>query len=339
MEGNAGLENKEKTQSLERSFLQRVEDRFNLAFGEVLQEDKPQIHAEPFLYLHKTRKDSELLDEEIEKADIYIPEVFGWRPKDLKLLRKASSAEISRTELTEKLKGRSASFRRTAEDVYDSQKAIAIIDVPANHQLKKESDAIWNYDPPYEGGFSEALNYTRTFLDNIASHLNKREEYILSQITPEKVEELLHIYPLLKDKKTIKILLSIGLGHSLVPPDYPESTFTDQGIITRRLNREVDDDLAAKIFLESFFDALAYTEHMGSLLTNDSRKLAMLKRKIIGELNLEDAQRIFNSNKGQEIFIFPRTEFYRIFNEKGIKKIPSTEKELDEFLAKPPADE
>jgi hypothetical protein len=60
-------------------------------------------------------------------------------------------------------------------------------------------------------------------------------------------------------------------------------------------------------------------------------KIVDLKRKVISEFSFEEAKEIFKKLKqGESVWQLFETKFA----EKGIK-IPSSEKELDEFLAKP----
>src|SRR3989304_2102852 len=184
MEGNSELENRNETQSLEGNFLQRVEKGFNLAFRDVLQNDKLQVYVEPFFSHHNIPGDLEGLKERIRESDLYIPEAFGWTTSHLELLRNASSGEINPEELTGRLKRYPPSFRKITEDVYNSHKAIAIVDIPARHRLERESGKVWVYNPSHEGDFSQVLDYTRIFLDNLANYHNQREDYILQQITP-----------------------------------------------------------------------------------------------------------------------------------------------------------
>lgn len=331
---------------------QRFEDRFRLAFAEAYkwrnqEADAPRVKVKMFYSLHATREDlSGLIGEfaEREKSQdsihAYFPEASGWRKEDLDLFRQASFGEISPEELDKRLKEYSSrpAVRKNIKDTHFFHIPIGIIDIPAGHSLEKKSDKAWKYKPPLKGDFSKVLNYTRTFLNNLATRQNERENYMLSQITPEKVEELLEMYPgLVGDKKELNILLSLGLGHAPLPYDYPESSLTDQGIVMSRFGEEINNELAAKIFLDSFMGQL-FSTGFGGQLISDSRKLSMYKRKILSQFGYEDAERIFKfiqsyaDESGKSIF--PRDEFNRMFKEKGLR-LPSSEQKLDEFLAKP----
>lgn len=335
MEGNTEFQKRE-LKLPEADFRQRVEDKFNWAFGEVFQENKPRISVDIFFSCDKTPEDLEGLYERIREADIYIPEAFGWERRHLDLFRKASFGEIDSAQLTKRLKRYSPVFRKQVQDVYNSHKPITIIDVPSWHRLKNESNEVWTHSPSYEGNFYQVLDYTRAVLANLSYYHNDREEYMLRQVTPKKIEELLKIYPSPVIQQTINILLSLGSGHVPMPLDYSEYSFTDEGIIRSKFGKEVDDELAARIFLESFLEDMISSSgyiRLTDWLTKYSKKISMLKRRIVGELTFEEAQKIFDYRKSYQ-GIFPRQEFNRIFFEKRIS-IPRNEKELDEFLAKP----
>lgn len=314
---------------------QKFENKFNESFAMVLNEGKPKISLDIFYSPHETAEDLEGLSksEKFRQADVYIPEIFGWNKGSLRFLREAALGEIGFEELRKKSKRYSKPFRKTLEGLYNSQKAVTLIDVKSDSGLRKESDTIWDYSPSLDGDFSQLLVYTKTFLQNLSSYITRREDYMLLQITPQRVEELLGRYPWLTSKKEIKILLSFGSGHAHIPDNYNKTSFTDEGIIRSKFGEKVNDDLASKIFLEDFFETLLSVPFstVRDWLTKDSKKIQTLKRIIIGQLNYKDAQRIFDYCKRMRVF--PRDEMERMFSEKNIE-IPGNEKELDGLLAK-----
>lgn len=343
--GSIGLK---EAQPREADLRKRLEDKFNWAFGEVFQRrnqeaDTPRVKVKMFYSYHATPEDlSGLIAEFAEKEnsgdsiDAYFPEAFGWTQKDLRLFNKFSFGDIALEELDKRLKKYSPALRKNIKGTHFYHIPVGIIDVPSGHSLIKDSDEVWNYSPSYDGDFKQVLNYTRNFLGKLAHHNNKREDYMLSQITPEKIEKLLKTYKELANKKEINILLSLGIGHAPLPYDYPESSLTNQGILMSRYGKKIDDDLAAKIFLESFMENL-FSTGFGGRLISDSRKFSMYKRKILSQFSYQDAERIFEYIKshvdesGESIF--PRDEFNRMFDKKGLT-LPRSERELDAFLAK-----
>ena len=319
----------------QKDFSQRIKERLVKAFAEVLPENTPQIDVESFFAYHKTSEDSTGLAERIRLADLYVPEANEWTSEYLALLREASSGVKSPEDL---MKGFKNGHPENLKEVYGSHTPVTIIDVPARHKLKKESDKVSKYDPSYEGDFVGVLTYTKEYVNSIASYQNVREEYMLNQITARKVEELLQTYPELGNKRSIKILFSIGIGHSAMPHDYPESPFTDQGIIICKRSgiEKVDDDLAAKIFLENAFEYLFNNSIVR--LTRNSREIYAAKRIIFSHFDIKDAEKAFEEFRGNKGLTppVPLGLFDEMLEEKGIT-IPDTREELDEFLARRPS--
>lgn len=98
-------------------------------------------------------------------------------------------------------------------------------------------------------------------------------------------------------------------------------------------DKKIDEELLAHAFLELLF--LNSFEAIGDLSSIEEEtpmmKIEALKRKIVSQFSFEEAKDIFErlkqGEKGRQLFEIK-------FAEKGIQ-LPQTEKELDEFLAKP----
>lgn len=356
MEVGAEVTNRQEAQPREMDFRQKLEDRFQLAFTEVYrrggqEEGTPRVRVKPFYSAHRTREDLiELMGEFAERdksqdsIHLYIPEALGWTKKTLGLFTEVSFGKMSPEELDKRLskfEKHNPAYAKNIRDVYYFHIPIIIIDASARHKITKDSKTAWNLEPPYEGDFQQALDYTRAFLFNLAKHVNRREHYMLSQITPEKVEKLLGTYPGLVGNKTeLNILMSLGLGHAPMPTDYSNHSFTNEGIIKSKFGKPVDDELAAKIFLESFIDkylSSQYGNFSSSWLTNDSRKLAKFKRIFVGQMNREDAERIFNDVKSSVIkwgrVVYSMDDFGSFLKDNGFQ-IPKPEN-LGAYLENP----
>ena len=188
---------------------------------------------------------------------------------------------------------------------------------------------------------------------DFANLQNQREKYMLSKLKP-KIKDVLEIYPRLKDKQSINVLLILGAVHTrlhnqlkrsnqyetvnrefnVIPFSY---SFHDEARRRYLFSRPLTDTLLGRVFLEniftfSFFDVRGFgsrpsfiNEEVGSV------KIESFKRKIISQFSFEEAREIFEKLKqGESAWQLFETKFV----EKGIK-IPSSEKELDEYLAKP----
>ncbi len=340
---NTEVNNRQEAQPREADFRQRIESRFQLTFVEAYRKisqeaDGPHVNVDIFFSPHGTLADLEGLERRFKEydPDIYIPEGIGWSQKDLDQLRQSASGKKDGTQL--RLGDRSVVFKRIAEIARGSKKAITFIDVPHGH-IGKKFNEVWNFNLPLKGNFSEALGYTRSLLSNLALHINNREEYMLDQINSEKVKELFEVYPSLRNVETIRILLSLGRAHAPMPSDYSSHSFTNEGIIRNKFGKPVNDELAAKIFLEYFIDkylSRPYSSFPSYWLTNDSKKLDRFKRRFVGQMNMQDAERIFNYIKSDVekngVPLLPVNELESLFRDKNLQ-IPEP-KNLDEYLNK-----
>lgn len=142
-------------------------------------------------------------------------------------------------------------------------------------------------------------------------------------------------YPGLGEKKKVKILLSLGSFHTRIFQSLKKSgeevtrefktmptyfNFEHEGIRRCLFGGDVDDKLAAKIFLQMLF----------TLRRLDADIRFRLERKIVSQFSFEEAKEIFERIKqGENEVQLIKSKL----EEKGFK-IPQTEKELDAFLAR-----
>jgi hypothetical protein len=222
--------------------------------------------------------------------------------------------------------------------IYNSHKPITFVDVPkAEHKKREVGEANWN------GDFSDILVFEREQAVHRLRDSKEREENMLDQLEP-RVKALIGEYPSLKDKKEVKVLLSLGLAHDPIYIDLkkrggeavrffgqssPVFSFGEEGSRRLRFNKPIDDDLASKMYLEMMFNG-SFGRDIDRL-TEDYMKHMKLRRKIVSQFSFEDAKQIFELNK---IVQNPRLAMEIKFIDKNIN-FPQSEKELDEFLAKP----
>lgn len=227
--------------------------------------------------------------------------------------------------------------------IYNSNKHIAIIDVPMTEASKG-----FKTSPHYDGinmkgTFNEALESKRQKIKNYANAQKIREAYMQSHLLP-KIQELLGEYPVLREREDVGVLLFLGAGHTQLYHNLIRSgqnvtrmfnemphvyDFISEGLRRYAFGNEVNDLLVARIILEELFN-----NSFGLLLLQrilNSEKLSNIRRKIVSQFSYEDAEYIFDRLKqGDNV----KQLFENKLREKNIT-IPQTEQGLDEFLAKP----
>ena len=218
---------------------------------------------------------------------------------------------------------------------------IAFIDVPESKYENQQSEKLdWN------GEFSDMLSSIKNSLRKNSDSRVKRERYMLDHLAPT-ISKLLDEYPLLKNKKELRVLLSLGFAHSPIFIDLAKSgaqtsmvfgqpyyhlTYSQQGERRLRFRDSIDDHLAAKIFMEvnvmgTFGKAL-------DSVTEDTAKKIKVFRKLVDYFSFDETKAIFKvmkasgNNGGNLVDVVMAAVDKKGFN------MPQSEKELDEFLAK-----
>jgi len=300
-----------------------------------------KIKYEFFFAPHNSPTDMKGLEERFRQTDIYIPESARWTQEQLNVLRDVANGKI---DVTQKIPGEedgSPSHRWNIQFlrmIYNSHKPITLADVPkAEHKEWEVARTNWN------GTFSDILISAKEQSANILQASREREQHILDHLEP-RVKELIGEHPSLKDKKEINVLLSLGLAHDPIYIDLkkrggetvrffgqssPVFSFMEEGARRLRFNKPIEDDLASKMYLEMIFNG-SFGRDIDKM-TEDTMKSVKLSRKILRKFSFEEARQIFESIKiGQD----PRLVMETKLKEKNIN-LPQSEKEMDEFLAKP----
>jgi len=301
----------------------------------------PRIKYEFFFAPHAFPKELDGLKERFDNADIYIPEARGWNQEQLDVLRAIANGDI---DVMQKIPGEedgAPGLRwniRFIRMLYNSYKPITFVDVPEIESKKQKV-----LEPNWNGTFSDVLNSIREISAYGLQYTRSREKYMLDHLEP-RVKELIEEHPSLKAKEEINVLLSLGTAHDPIYIDLkkrggetirffgqssPVFLFMEEGARRLRFNKVIDDDLASKMYLEMIFNG-SFGRDMDKL-TEDTMKHEKLSRKIISHFSFDEARQVFESIK---IVRDPRLVMEAKLREKNIN-LPQSEKELDEFLAKP----
>ena len=258
-----------KEESLEKTWLESLKERFGHLFRREWREEKlPTVALDIFYSAHGEEKDLEGFEEKFKKADIYIPEFFGWNETNLKEFRNIAEGKQQPKEF-EYLSGFA---ERQYSILYNSHKPITFIDLPKDHQLVNQVLSHLNKDylihRERTSDFQEFLGRVKDWHKRWAELQRQRENYMLSQLEPS-LKQLLKKRPELRQKEKLKVLMSLGslhtgLYHQLLKQGRAAARtfsrspyiYSNASELTRRyfFHKDVDDLLAARAWLEEVLE-------------------------------------------------------------------------------------
>lgn len=305
------------------------------------KETEPKITVDFFYSYHGTDEDYSHLPEALKNADVYVPEAFGWAKGDEKVLNAISQGEAEIPPYPE------------AEllALYNLKIPVILVDTPEGHPsnekfnntVDEELDA-YNY---FLGGqFDGAMEQLKATLPEQASAIIDRENFIANELKKE-IKMLTQKFPQLKDKKNIRVLVSLGALHTSLykklKPELQSSkmilgretlVFSINNEIVRRLIRNpkevISDNLCARSLIEGLI-----THFINSRgLTKDANKLTWASRKLSTNLST-DQIRSFSETIGESSGEMKYGDLQDLvikkLEEMGVK-IPTTEEEIDKLI-------
>lgn len=223
----------------------------------------------------------------LEKADILLPETFGWGPGDVTDLNKISKGDYrhyERVKQRAQLGGSTLSnpgfTKALLSQLYNTKVAVAYIDWPAGHpDVRKIKNLMYEAIPEssLDLAFEEELERSRAWLEAFARLNMMREQYMLDNFSLT-VGALIEANPRLVAKRQsegVSVVMNIGGVHSTVADGFaharqlavaeqpqlrlevtPHYGFTERYIthseqLHARVLRgiEVDDVLVAKVMI------------------------------------------------------------------------------------------
>lgn len=166
------------------------------------------------------------------------------------------------------------------------------------------------------------------------------------QIKPQtQAQEFLDVYPELKNKQEIHVLLSLGnvhtsLYHSLRKEGGQTTrTFSKLPYIfglhvevlrSHMFNKPVDDQTVARVVAESSLHITLYKYF--STITKDSSKINQFIRMLVSGLSIDEIKNTFNRARSHSEF---QDGLLKHISAKNPGAVPKTEKDMDKILAKP----
>ncbi len=276
MEGNAEFQKlpqrqlKPGGQTLEvpeADWLKGIKDRFNRVFKRDKRVGESEIELNIVKNRHRSSEETKGMEDQFKKADIYIPEVFGWTQDYLNDLRRLSSGDVTPDEILKKMGEKNPLYYARDESLFNlihrTNKYITIIDVPENHPLVRREEEIKFPKLKFGTDFGQSLNSVRECIKEFAAMQQEREAYMLAQLRPQ-IQELINTHRELRKKQNINVLMSVGVAHlqlshklknqykttkefSTTPSLF---LYKEMAIIKYMFGLPVEDELIARIIAE-----------------------------------------------------------------------------------------
>jgi hypothetical protein len=300
----------------------------------------PKLSFDFFFGPHGTVEDAAGLEERFAKADVFIPELFGWSEAALNVYNDLSYGRITPEDAMKLFKKddfngfMSAIFKM----IYKSYKPIVFAD--ASRETNKKN-AINNDEERFKMhfgntiGFEKKLAEFRQYLKNEAETEKTREEHMISNLYPSLLEALKG-RPDLLNQKELKVLLFLGAAHTGVSTRL--SSFNQD--VTRKfrssvtlfpyqveamramaMDRPADNLLVAQSLLERLI--APFIANYADKITKDSQKVIFSVRNVVSEFELEEIRDIF-SEQGR----FQALSKFLSYVEKKHLQLPINESEM-----------
>lgn len=234
------------------------------------KEDLPPMHIDFYFSHHKTSKDGSIGEEKISDHDIFLIEALGWSQDNMNFLRNVARGSVN----PDTHKGLGSHNRALANDIYKTNTAIGVWDVPegsmGHKEWEKATESLDRHSSELsrafrDGNFNAALKAQERMFGDMK--LQKERDNYLLQNFPKIIQNILIAYPDLKDKPDLKVLIKMGSGHALIANTFRQAGYEAKteyspmphyfstnlsAVLRESLNKKVPKDLLARAVFENF---------------------------------------------------------------------------------------
>ena len=287
-------------------WFKRLKDRFGGVFKSEKKIGGHKVTIDVFYNKHRGAEETKGMEDQFQKADIYIPEVFGWTPEYLNDLRKLSNGDATPDEVLQKMGEKNPHYYSRDKNlfnlIYNSKKPITVIDIPEGHPLDDREREIKFPKIQFGSGFGQPLDSVREYIKKSSVMEKEREAYMFGQFEP-KIQELINTHPELARRQQINALLSIGGAHMLLSNKLKNEyqitkefsaaprifLYKEEAMIRYMFGKPVDDELVARIVAEQ----LLSIAHNKLFVTDDSIGDVKSVRKLVSRFSFNDMKNMF----------------------------------------------
>lgn len=308
-------------------------------------ERQPDLELRFFFSAHATAEDFRAIQEQLQQADVYIPEATGWDNSVRDRYKAVAEGTVHRTW------GDNVNSNPLAlqyDYLYRSNKVILLLDIPQGNPALQDmvhAGALQQRASDYffKGNLSRAIEKKRAAAQADAKFQRAREQYIVQGLRRD-IPKLRDNFPQLREKSKLRVLASLGSAHTGVfhamreqepTLDIIRDMSADTTVFTRysQVIREMvltgkeaphDDEFYARMFIE---DAVRTSVLKGGV-TQDSLKAYWLARHLADTVSYEQIEQISDQTKvsGRDV------NAMRNAMESAGVHIPTTESDIDNLL-------
>lgn len=313
----------------------------NLEASAKKEKGMPHIAIELHLGPHRTADDIKNLQHRIGQADIYSPEVNGWKPELLQAFQEVSDGRTPPVYALEHA-GVAPShphFKFLLAELHvinGLKKPIIFLDPPNEEAASKGVEPefmLW-----WGASYTRALESVREYIKNAELTHQPRYDYVFTHL-PANIARVLNAYPVLKEKKEVHVLLSRGylhatdfLGEELDKAKYSFTRtysktpfifdYESEGRLRFSMSKRIDDDLAGRILMQRLLFRGDTLKKLNAI-TGDTAKIMAFTRKVIAGFTIDEIKAAHESHEPVDTLIYIKDKF----------TMPKSEAELDQLLA------
>ena len=227
--------------------------------------DWPELRVKVLLDPHVYKADAALLAPALLETDVFVPEISGWRPTSLDYYQAIADGEVSTSDYEPGLIGIGGAAAEKYRQVAGTGVAIMLLDTPADTELNQA--LVQHFDVDRKAyrqaaftypSLTESLAATRV-LHHREADLQRQRELGQMDDFEMRLAELFERRPTLKDKPSLRIVMSIGGFHATLRDDFVTEGFTTDQVepdpelppyaqltATYMKNEEPDDNLVSR---------------------------------------------------------------------------------------------
>jgi len=239
--------------------------------GKSRKEQLPEMETIFYYSPHWTEEDARLLKKNLEKVDVFCPEMYGYEVENVEALNRLAQGD--HPLLIKYLSSRADAWTKIiCQAVFDSKKIIWPIDI-------KKSKLAEDFDATYEmnktalrqfgmGELEKAMETRRAYIKSQVEAQKKREEIILENFK-KLPEEICAEHSELKRKKKLRVLVTLGAFHTFVYHEAKKAGYSAEEVLATKpyiFSRAIEalrkerfsgeshfsDEFIAKSFIEDF---------------------------------------------------------------------------------------